>query len=97
MTKVIYILGFIVCSVLFVHVNAQVLAETGGWNDLEWLGVPTIRALPSVSMGFSFICDTNIWLLFNLIVILIGGFCEHKLLRDPKISNCIIKFLDKLP
>lgn len=74
------LLGFFAAYVLFVYVNGQFFSECGGWNDLEWLGRPALRGTPSVSFAFGVLCDPSDWLIFNVVDIAVGWFCEWRIL-----------------
>lgn len=73
-------LGFLFCYAAFVHLNAQFISQCGGWNDLNWLGQPTLAACPTVSLGFDLVISHRGWLIGNVIILTAFFYFEYRTL-----------------
>lgn len=76
-----YAVGFLLGYVLFVHVNARYIQGWGCWNDLNWLGVESNQLVPGISMLMFAAFQDPPYILFNLLVIGVAGWCELNLLE----------------
>lgn len=75
-----HIIGFLIAYAAFVYLNGKFFSECGGWNDLNWLGQPTLTACPTVSLGFDLVISHRGWLIGNALIFAGFFYTEHRIL-----------------